>query len=120
MTSATKNKQTNKQKGESRAWEDLCLARSCLLKETGTVAILQAGEADENSSRMETPNLGMAVQIQVSRGIYFFATSPHEAGSCFPPDSFHTHQYSCKKIWHNRHTLRTFRQRDFNSSVTTT
>lgn len=41
-------------------------------------------------------NLGTAVQVQVSRGIYFFATSPCEAGSFFPPGSCHTHQFSCK------------------------
>lgn len=48
------------------------------------------------AAQQSPPNLGMAVQVQVSGGVCFFATSPREAGSCFSPGSCRTHQFSCK------------------------
>lgn len=67
-----------------------------VLLANGDLYLLLSHRLVKTAAEWSPPNLGMAVQVQVSGGIYFFATSPREAGSCFPPGSCRTHQFSCK------------------------
>lgn len=65
-----------------------------ILLAKGDFYLLLSHRLVKAAAKQSSHNLVIAVQVQVSRGIYFFATSPCEAGSCFPPGSCCTHQFS--------------------------